>query len=260
VFSIKRNLVFMNNLYRKVAAASVGIALGFTLGANKEAKAATFTLTDPEIFFLAGYASSWKTNSVLGSRTDISGPNSFSVQKLYPGYERRAFYEFDIGNLPFAPNTVIRRAILKTPLRNVSPNNSGSLFLRLFGYVGNGKVDLSDFEAGVSIGGEQVMDANSYPRIPRDSIDFDVTSFVNERVNSRDDFAGFGFRVGDFRVIWSSATLRDDYNAPPSLIIETADATVPEPTTIFGSAIGLCLGGWLKRKKSNQQKKTIPQH
>ncbi|WP_445245560.1 PEP-CTERM sorting domain-containing protein [Microcoleus sp. OTE_8_concoct_300] len=45
------------------------------------------------------------------------------------------------------------------------------------------------------------------------------------------------------------------------MIIETADATepVPEPTTIFGSAIGLCLGGWLKRKKSSQQDKTTPQ-
>jgi hypothetical protein len=245
----------MNNLYRKVATASVGIALGFTLGANKEAKAATFTLTDPEVFFLAGYARGWETNSVLGSRTDISTPDSFSVQKLYTDYERRAFYEFDIGNLPFAPNTVIRRAILKTPLRNVSPT-SGSLVLRLFGYVGNGKADLSDFNAGVKIGEEEVMDANSFPRIPRDSIDFDVTPFVNERVNSRDDFAGFGFYVANIRTIWSSATLRDDYNAPPSLIIETADATVPEPTTIFGSAIGLGLGGWLKRKNSSQQNKT----
>jgi len=246
----------MNNLYCKVASAFVGIALGFTLGANKEAKAATFTLTDPEVFFVQGNTLS--QNKVYGM-TDI-GPNSFSVQKLYGNYERRAFYEFDMGNLSLAPNTVIRRAILKTPLRNVRPNNLGSLFLRLFGYVGNGKADLSDFDAGVSIGGNQVMDANSYPRIPRDSIDFDVTPFVNERVNNHDDFAGFGFRVGDLQVIWSSAALRDDYNAPPSLIIETADATVPEPTTIFGSAIGLCLGGWLKRKKSNQQKKTIPQH
>lgn len=245
----------MNNLYRKVAAASVGLALGFTLGANKEAKAATFTLTDPEIFFVHGYPRS--PGNVYGL-PDI-GPNSYSVQKLYTGYERRAFYEFDIGNLSLAPNTVIRRAILKTPLRNVRPS-SGSLFLSLFGYVGNGKADISDFDAGVSIGGNEVMDANSYPRIPRDSIDFDVTPFVNQRVNSRDDFAGFGFRVGDFRVTWSSAGLRDDYNAPPSLIIETADATVPEPTTILGSAIGLCLGGWLKRKTSNQQKKTIPQH
>jgi hypothetical protein len=34
---------------------------------------------------------------------------------------------------------------------------------------------------------------------------------------------------------------------------------VPEPTTIFGSAIGLCLGGWLKRKKSSLPNKTKSQ-
>jgi hypothetical protein len=44
VVYIKRNLVFMNHLYQKVAVAYVGIALGFTLGATKEVKAATFTL------------------------------------------------------------------------------------------------------------------------------------------------------------------------------------------------------------------------
>jgi hypothetical protein len=43
LFTIKGNLVFMNNLYHKVAVASVCTALGFALGANKEAKAATFT-------------------------------------------------------------------------------------------------------------------------------------------------------------------------------------------------------------------------
>ena len=35
---------------------------------------------------------------------------------------------------------------------------------------------------------------------------------------------------------------------------------VPEPTTIFGSALALSVGGWLKRKKSSQQKKTTPQN
>jgi hypothetical protein len=46
------------------------------------------------------------------------------------------------------------------------------------------------------------------------------------------------------------------------LIIETADVAepVPEPTTIFGSAIALGVGGWLKRKKSSQQNKTTSQH
>ena len=35
---------------------------------------------------------------------------------------------------------------------------------------------------------------------------------------------------------------------------------VPEPTTIFGSALALGVGGWLKRKKSSQQNKTTSQH
>ena len=35
---------------------------------------------------------------------------------------------------------------------------------------------------------------------------------------------------------------------------------VPEPTTIFGSALALGVGGWLKRKKSTQQDKTTSQH
>jgi hypothetical protein len=258
----------MNNLYCKVAATSFGIALCFTLGANKEVEAATFILTDPKVFFLEGYTWSWDTTTVYDNMHDLI-PGSSSVRKLYTDFERRAFYEFDIGNLSFAPNTVISRAILKTPLRDVrhyhDPYNtySDSLFLRLFGYVGNGRADRSDFIAGVSIDVGEVINPSSQRRIPPDSIDFDVTPFVNERVNSSDDFAGFSFGVEGNplrnRFLNSQATLRDDDNAPPSLIIETADATVPEPTTIFGSAIGLCLGGWLKRKKSHQQKRRIPQ-
>jgi hypothetical protein len=42
---------------------------------------------------------------------------------------------------------------------------------------------------------------------------------------------------------------------PPTLIVNGEYEVVPEPTTIFGSAIGLCLGGWLKRKKSTSQNK-----
>ena len=82
-----------------------------------------------------------------------------------------------------------------------------------------------------------------------------------------ESFAGFGFRTNPFS--------EDDYygdngysndnrsyitlRGPASLTITTVDAEpVPEPTTIFGSVIGLCLGGWLKRKKSSQQNKITP--
>jgi len=252
----------MNNFYHKVAVGSICTALGFTLAANKEAKAATFILTDPEIFFIEGYPRYWETSHLFDNMNDLR-PGSSSVRQLYTDFQGRAFYEFDIGNLSFAPNTVIRRAILKTPIRNANHGNNGDLFLILSGYVGNGRADLSDFNAGVSISLDKVIDANSSPRIPRDNIDFDVTRFVNERVNSHDDFAGFGFHIAaSDRILNSGATLRDNNNAPPSLIIETADATepVPEPTTIFGSALALGVGGWLKRRKSSQQNKTTLQN
>jgi hypothetical protein len=38
------------------------------------------------------------------------------------------------------------------------------------------------------------------------------------------------------------------------------DVIAPEPTTIFGSALALGVGGWLKRKKSSRQNKTRSQH
>jgi hypothetical protein len=60
---------------------------------------------------------------------------------------------------------------------------------------------------------------------------------------------------------YGSALLRGYYDAPPTLEIITVDVAepVPEPTTIFGSAIALGVGGWLKRKKSSQQNKTSSQ-
>jgi hypothetical protein len=85
-----------------------------------------------------------------------------------------------------------------------------------------------------------------------------VTSFVNQRVNSGDAFAGFSIRALNFGAV----QLTSNYSrAPLKLIVETGTVAepVPEPTTIFWSAIGLYLGGWLKRKKSSQPKKTARQ-
>src|SRR4028118_1621229 len=48
----KKNLVFMDNFYHKVAVASIGIALGFAPGSHKEAKAVTFTFTETSRYHL----------------------------------------------------------------------------------------------------------------------------------------------------------------------------------------------------------------
>ena len=82
---------------------------------------------------------------------------------------------------------------------------------------------------------------------------------MNQRVRNADAFAGFGIRALNL----GNVALGGYRQTPIAtrLIVETADVAepVPEPTTIFGSALALGVGGWLKRKKSSQQHKTTPQ-
>ena len=97
----------MNNLYHKVAVASVGIALGFALGASEEVKAATFTLTARR-FVVEGYQYG-PYNSVGERVLDSEDPSAEadSIQRASNiTSERRAFYEFNIGNLSLAPDTI----------------------------------------------------------------------------------------------------------------------------------------------------------
>jgi hypothetical protein len=268
LFTIKGNLVMMNNLYLKVVVTSVGTVLSFTLGANKEAKAATFTLTGTT-FVVEG---NWSNNSAVEERIldsedypSSNGLTLFTDGAAFSGRngptERRAFYEFNIGNLPLAPNTMISRASFDTALEGVKYATPRYLYLQIFGYVGNGEPNLSDFNAGIKLGFANALnpftlESSHLPRI-RSSIDFDVTQFVKARVSNSDAFAGFGLRIEDFAANYGTATLVN-----PRLTIETADLPepVPEPTTIFGSALALGVGGWLKRKKLSQHSKTTSKH
>jgi hypothetical protein len=224
----------MNNLYRKIAVTSICTALSFTLVANKEAKAATITLTT------YGFLASDRNQDGLGDYVygGVPLPVGRRVNEEY-----RAFYEFNIANLPLAPDTVIARAIFQTSLNSgYSPYS----FLGAYGYIGNGQPDVSDFEAG------EYLDFARQGQEPQ-TINFNVGSFITQKISNNDAFVGFGVRT-------SRNYLTLDQDA--SLIIETVDVSepVPEPTTIFGSALALGVGGWLKRKKSNQQNKTTSQH
>ena len=259
----------MNNLYRKVTIASICTALSFTLGANKEAKAATFTLTATEFFVediydQNGYGTDGLGDRLLNSRYDnefISNEGYRSIVR-FPSVgkirntERRAFYEFNLGNLSLAPNTVISSAIFQASIPSAEALSFPELFLYLdiFGYVGNGKPDISDFGAGVWLDRENTL--IPFPDvIPKDIVDFDVTGFVNKRVSNGDPFAGFSFRVFNPGFVELGGDSFPDY--PVTLVVETEP--VPEPTTIFGSAIFLGVGGWLKRKKSPPQNKAKSQ-
>jgi hypothetical protein len=180
-------------------------------------------------------------------------PGNFDVVYSGPNFiEAAEFAEFNIASFSVAPNTLINSAIfqaevLPSPVNGDSPYRGS---LGIFGYVGNGTAEASDFEAGVFL--SSVYVASSFSA---GIINFDVTQFVNQRVTNGDAFAGFGIRA----LNEGGLTLaNNNFDGGPRLIVETGEP-VPEPTTIFGSAIALGLGGWLKRKNSSQQNKTKSQ-
>ena len=218
----------MNNLYHKIAVASVCTVLGFALGANKEAYSATFTLTRTSSFI------------VVDSNRDGLGDYSMdSFENLPVGIlgpeEARAFYEFNIANLFLAPNTVINQAIFQARLDTISGNNL-SFQVDLFGYTANRRLNIGEnFGAGVYLDSDQ-------PRQPAQILSFDVTPLINQNIRNTNAFAGFGIRTNGR----GNITINQD----ASLIITTVDVTepVPEPTTILSAAIALGWGGWLKRK------------
>jgi len=239
----------MNNRYQKVAFASVCTALSFALLANKEAKAAYISLT-PTTSFIVG-----DRNDQDGVGDYISGDVPLPVGRIGGERDRqeyRAFYEFNLANLSLAPNTAISRVLFKVNSNTISSYERFSR-LDLHGYIGDGQADVSDFGAGEFLGGRYFYSVllNLPPGI-KPYFAFDVLPFISQAIQNNDTFAGFSLRTDE-----AYLTLKED----ASLIIETTDVAepVPEPTTIFGSALALGVGGWLKRKKSNQQHKTTSQ-
>ena len=137
----------MNNLYHKVAVTSVGIALGFALGVNKEVKAATITLTPVTSFSVTG-----QNRDGLGDSYYSGAPFHVGLSRNYAGQlqEDRAFYEFNIANL-FSASTVISSAIFQV---RVDSFYGGYRYyvMSLLGYVGNGQPDASDFSQDMEAG------------------------------------------------------------------------------------------------------------
>jgi hypothetical protein len=243
LFTIKGNLVFMKNLYYQVAVASACTVLGFVLGASEEVKAATITLTPTIQFGINTRLTRFNDPFYeLSPRYDLVSNDSFRGS---PAGTRLA--EFNISSFFTAPNTIIKSAVFQDKISSFSGNSPASL--GIFGYAGNGKAEVSDIWRGVFLSSVDIS-----PLSVGNTINFDVTAFVNQRVSSGNPFAGFAIKIFGFNRATLGGT---DALGRSSLVIETVDVAepVPEPTTIFGSALALGVGGWLKRKKLSQENK-----
>jgi hypothetical protein len=246
LFTIKGNLVFMKNLYYQVAVASACTVLSFTLGASEEVKAATITLPPTIQFGL---------DKNIGPTEVTSEYDLVLFAPFLGGVSRTRLAEFNISSFFIAPNTIIKSAVFQDKFSRVIFNRfSGPISLNIFGYIGNGTAEVSDADNGVFLSSVDISSLS-----PGDTFNFDVTTFVNQQVSNGNPFAGFAIKTLAFSTVSLGGT---DALGRSSLVIETVDAAepVPEPTTIFGSAIALAVGGWLKRKKSSQQNKITSQH
>ena len=250
----------MNNLYHKVAVASISIALSLTLGTDKQAKATTITLAPAQFFNTIDRNGNGQGDSYT---LPYLGLRSFPVGTFYQDYSSgttRPAYEFNIGNLSLAPNTTIKSAKFNAVIRSLRISPGDGVYVALFGYTGNGQPDASDFEAGEPF---PLVSESLYSydyRNPTFNISWDVAPFINQLLsNNTSAFAGL--RVEGDRFSVEGVSTFGDPSDPYSIWYPTLEITtepVPEPTTIFGSALALSLGGWLKRKKSSQHNKTTP--
>jgi len=246
----------MNIFYRKVAVTSACTVLSFVLGVSPEAKAALFTFTSVPSFVL----------DIGFDGADLILPPGNSALKGTIG-EIALSMEFNISSLFMDTNTVITSAVLESKLGDPYqglgvnlPDKPSSL--GIFGFVGNGiidenlgggKVSAAEFAAGVFLSSVDISSLST-----GDTFNFNVTGFLNQRVSNGDTFPGLTIRALDFGGV-SMMSSNESSPLEWSLIVQTADVPepVPEPTTIFGSAIALGIGGWLKRKKSSQRNKTM---
>jgi hypothetical protein len=173
--------------------------------------------------------------------------------------ETRAFYEFDVFRFLPNPNTVISQASFE-PGVWTDPNTN--IVLQMFGYLGKGTgiPETLDYGSNFFTYGDYFLYKSPAEIWNGQYVNFDVTSIVtsimnsyhqsNKHYNDRYTFIGIG--------VYTPSEYSNDITLTGGNLVITAEP-VPEPTTIFGSFIGLCLGGWLKRRKLTLQNKPMSQ-
>jgi len=239
----------MNNLYHRFAIASVGIALGFALGTNKEARAATFSFTSTSFTSTDSYFVIDYNQDGVVDFGNSQIPERYAGIKLSENYtqelgEYRSSYRFNIASLFFDSNTRIISAIFQTKVTGAQYFRRYSS-LKVYGYTE--EQAYRPFDNGEYL--DQVDILSIVDR--RDKIaTFNVLPFIINQKSENNDSFWLGVRPEKGQAFVTLPT-------ETSLTITTS---VPEPTTIFGSAIGLCLGGWLKRRKSAIQNKINSQN
>jgi hypothetical protein len=159
-----------------------GLILGLAVLNSKASAAVTLTAVADGYAIDGGV---FVRDGVFDALESDSGGLVFGII-FNPGHSESAEYrtmlEYSLSG--FSPSTVIQSATLDLkPF--ISP--VGANQVDIFGYVGNGTVELADALAGTLVSSRSFGSSFFGP------LRFDVTTFLQERVAAGDSFAGLGF-------------------------------------------------------------------
>jgi hypothetical protein len=158
--------------------------------------------------------------ALLGTLGEASQHAEFRLSNLFTSQ--------DLTNLTGLASEVVNQAVFRV---NVLPNEVGGLgsggrtqSLAVRGYTGNGQPDAFDFQAG------SILDSVSLSPEPiEETLDFDVTEFITQALDSRVEYAGFGVRAETLGGILLERN--------PRLVITTQESPpvqgVPEPSIVI---------------------------
>ena len=134
--------------------------------------------------------------------------------------EAGAFVEFELDTLEIPDNATIENATVEVEITSFSVTGLGVSdlaanpdSLNVYGYVGNGVAEPSDFEAGTLIGSIDISSS-----AVGDVVSLDVTPLVQTLIDDGESFAGFGFRASEF----GGLAIRENSNFP-QLTISISD-------------------------------------
>lgn len=210
----------MNNLYYRFASASVGIALAFALGANKEARAATFTFTPTSSAFEIDRNQDGVVDYGGGCLNNCSTGLSLSEDGTVEYGEEKSLYQFDITNLSLDSTTRIKSAIFHTKIKGIE-HSAYQAYWEAYGYTEKSQLLYH---------GEYLASAFVKYSVEDGFANFNVLQFIVNQRSENNNYFGLSLHAGRKSFITVGET---------SLIITTEP--VPEPTTIFGSALALSL-------------------
>ncbi|HZZ27956.1 MAG TPA: hypothetical protein VFE46_08110 [Pirellulales bacterium] len=209
----------------------------------------------PVIFIVIGLSMQLRADTISllpivdGSAEDDNGDGIFEL--LLPQNDsqlraetgaptsQRAALEFDLAMIPSSAQIQSAYLLLTMTARD---NHTADFVVN--GYVGDGVIQLSDFNAGNPILEVSFPASDPIPLTPNR---FDVTAGLNDLMASQAEIAGFGLSVNSISLLNFASNENSQSTWRPTLEV---NYTVPEPSSSELAVAGILVGLFLFKKSS----------